>query len=139
MIAYERTSDEAFVEDRPGKNAPLAYRRWFSRLSLSSCELAIVARDGGQVVGVFRYSRWYRELVCAGTWVDRSYRRQGIARELWWTAVRLHRTRRFDVVAVSNEGCAFVRHMTDEGLCCGHLTVRKRPRQVSNNQEKVAE
>lgn len=139
VITYERTSDAAFTEDRPGKHTPLAFRRWFLGLGLIACDFAIVARDGGQVVGVFRYTRWHRELVCAGTWVDRHYRRQGIASELWWTAARLHRTRRFDVVAVSKEGRAFIQRMTEEGRDCGHLTVRRRPKQVSDNRSESAE
>jgi ribosomal protein S18 acetylase RimI-like enzyme len=71
---------------------------------------AIIAKDGGRLVGFFRYDRRVGSstLQAVGTWVDPEYRRKGLAERMWRHAIRGIGIKRISVYTATNAGAALV-------------------------------
>jgi GNAT superfamily N-acetyltransferase len=67
----------------PHRSLPGSARYFWKRAGLFSCDSAVIAMEGEQLVGFFRY--WVEKpmLQAAGTWVHPDYRGRGIAKKMW--------------------------------------------------------
>ena len=100
----------------PPKALPRGARDFWFRYGLGTTERAVVAYEGGVLVGFFRYTvtktaRWARYLIAGGTWVAAKMRRRRIALGMWERAIEKSRPQIVDVCTVSRGGEKLVKRL----------------------------
>ncbi len=98
----------------PPPQLPKNAQGYWDRYGFCQADEAIVAIEGEQLIGFFRYSFEKRLLHARGTWVAPSHRRQGLATRMWEKALRGCQSQKgpIQVVTVTRAGTAFVRSLT---------------------------
>ena len=83
-------------------------RDFWDCAGLGEATHAVIATNRNQIVAFFRYYLEYRELNAAGTWVEPSWRRQGVATRMWKLALETHGPSTVDAIEASDDGHAFL-------------------------------
>jgi ribosomal protein S18 acetylase RimI-like enzyme len=110
--------EHVHLPDKPTLDG-LRVSRWAAQFVESKAVLneatdAILARQGQDVIGLFLYSLDEHTLYTHGTYVERRYRRRGIATRMWSEAIEEIETRprvslrRVVAVTISRDGARFV-------------------------------
>lgn len=81
----------------------------FQMNCLHHSDRAITAHDQrGRLVGVLRYNIYRGTMLSLGTFVAESYRKHGLAKYLWSTALALDRPNKVNVEVVSHKGLTLI-------------------------------
>lgn len=82
-LANGKYNRRMFKWGPPGCLSRSASKFWY-KSSMQPCDGGVIASDGTRIVGFVRfYYEPYRGIQAAGTWVEKSVRRSGLAMLMW--------------------------------------------------------
>jgi len=95
----------------PDKKLRKKAAKFWERVNLPpNSDEAVIATHNKKLIGFFRYRILSNgELDAEGTWVEKKYRRKGIAKAMWKKAIRKHKAKYISVTTVSRMGHGLVR------------------------------
>lgn len=100
--------DDTMFGPTPAGCISPAARGFWDWAGLGEATHAVLVTNRNKIVAFFRYYLEERELNAAGTWVEPSWRRQGIATRMWKLALETHGPSRVDAIEASDDGHAFL-------------------------------
>lgn len=96
---------------------PQAVKAWLSDKNLTDgADLAVTAEQGPHLYGFVRahkrqWNKRVRSVKMRGTWVDRRFRKSGIALKMWEEFLKHNRITSVYVVTISHGGTALVKSL----------------------------
>lgn len=93
-----------------GLHRKLTQGSWnfMSRLVEDDSTHAVVAYDGGSLVGWLRFTKKRNTIWAQGTWVERPYRRHGLAKRMWVRMIDRIKPREIYVDTISEGGRSLI-------------------------------